>query len=204
MSSTDLPPDTARSPRRGLLAGAGLSALCLLALGAALPVSVPAALLFLPAVLPVAIWVAWSDMKTMKIPNRAVLALVAVFALVGLVALPLEAWAWRWAHLGVVLVLGFLMSTLRMIGAGDAKFAAAMAPFVALPDIGNFLFLFATTTLAAFVAHRLARRIPAIRRALPDWESWERRDFPMGLALAGALVFYLAVSGTLGLIASST
>jgi len=203
MSSTDLPPETARMPRLAL-AGLGLSALCALALGAALPAGLPAALLFLPAVVPVAIWVAWSDMKSMKIPNRAVIALVTVFAVVGLVALPLEAWAWRWVHLAVILVLGFLMSTFRMIGAGDAKFAAAMAPFVALADVGNFLFLFAATTIAAFVAHRLVRRIRAVRRALPDWESWERRDFPMGLALAGALVFYLAVSGALELIASST
>ncbi len=42
------------------------------------------ALWFLPFVLPIALWVAWSDMKFMKIPNKAVLALVAVFAVVGL------------------------------------------------------------------------------------------------------------------------
>ena len=35
---------------------------------------------FLPFVIPIAIWVAWSDMSSMKIPNKAVLALLAVLA----------------------------------------------------------------------------------------------------------------------------
>lgn len=37
------------------------------------------ALWFLPFALPIAVWVAWSDMKFMRIPNKAVLALTAVF-----------------------------------------------------------------------------------------------------------------------------
>ncbi|TCP41669.1 A24 family peptidase [Rhodovulum marinum] len=207
MNQTDPSAGSDRRPRRPLLvlvAPALLAGLAALAATGLARLSLPAAFVFLPFALPVAIWVAWSDMKTMKIPNKAVFALVGVFAVVGLIALPLEAWAWRWAHLGVVLVIGFLMSTFGMVGAGDAKFAAAMAPFVALPDTGSFLALFAAVTLSALVTHRMVRRIGAVRRALPDWESWERRDFPMGLALAGALIFYLALSGTLGLIASST
>ena len=37
-------------------------------------------------------------MKFMKIPNKAVLALAAVFAGGRPLALPLDVWAWRWAH----------------------------------------------------------------------------------------------------------
>ncbi|WP_243645116.1 prepilin peptidase [Rhodovulum euryhalinum] len=198
--------DSPRHGARALTILAGGMALAILAALAALALSLGrplGAVAFLPFVLPVAFWVARSDMKTMKIPNRAVLALVAVFAAVGLVALPVEVWAWRWTHLAAILVLGFVMSSLRLIGAGDAKFAAAMAPFVALADIGSFLFLFSGVTLAAFAGHRLARRIPAVRRALPGWDSWERSDFPMGIALAGVLVAYLALSAA-GLMASST
>lgn len=203
MSSTDLSAGMARRGRVVLPAAAGVLATAgvLLAL---YPGAHFGAWAFLPFALPVAIWVALSDMKTMRIPNKAVLALVAVFALVGLAVLPFEEWAWRWTHLGVVLAIGFVMSSLGMMGAGDAKFAAAMAPFVAPADIGRFLMLFAAVTIAAFVTHRLMRRIPAVRRALPDWESWERRDFPMGLALAGALVVYLALAGALELPTSSS
>lgn len=151
-----------------------------------------AALWFLPFVIPIAIWVAWSDMARMKIPNKAVLALVAVFAVVGLVALPLEVWAWRWAHLAVILALSFVATAAGLMGAGDAKFAAAMAPFVLREDLIVFGYLFAAVVLAGFVVHRIARAMPWVRARTPGWESWERKDFPMGLCLGSALVFYLA------------
>lgn len=156
-----------------------------------MPTTAATALWFLPFAAPIALWVALSDMKTMKIPNRAVLALVVVFAIVGLLALPFETWLWRWVHLAVVLAVGFVLSLTGMVGAGDAKFAAAMAPFVALADLGGFLLLFSAILLAAFLTHRGARMIPALRRAAPGWESWARDEFPMGLALGGGLLCYL-------------
>lgn len=147
----------------------------------------------LPFAAPIAFWAAWSDLKSMKIPNKAVMALLAVFFVVGLIALPPEVWAWRWSHFAVVLVIGFVMNLVGLIGAGDAKFAAAMAPFVALGDVTFFLMLFAAVLIAAFVAHRVARALPMVRGLAPHWESWTRRDFPMGLALSGALVAYLVI-----------
>ena len=147
---------------------------------------------FLPFVLPITIWVSWSDMGSMKIPNKAVLALLVVFAVIGLVALPFPEYLWRWSHFGVVLVIGFVLSSLNLVGAGDAKYAAAMAPFVALPDAYPFLFLLAGTIIAAFVIHRTAKK-SSVRARFPDWESWTRREFPMGFALAPALMFYLAI-----------
>jgi prepilin peptidase CpaA len=149
------------------------------------------ALIFLPFVLAISVWVAWSDMKTMKIPNKAVLALAATFFVIGFFLLPLYDWLWALALLGIVLAVGFVMSTLTMIGAGDAKFAAAMAPFFVGADIRLVLGLFAACLIGAFVAHRTMKHIPAFRAATPDWLSWTRRDFPMGLALTGALVIYL-------------
>lgn len=160
----------------------------------ALPAS--AALWFLPAV-PVALWVAWSDMAAMRIPNAAVLTLMAIFAVLGLAALPLGAWAWGWAQFAMVLVVGFVLNMARALGAGDAKFAAAMAPFVAPADAAVFLVMFALVLLAAFATHRGVRAVPALRGLTPDWQSWQRRDFPMGLALGGVLILYigLAVAG---------
>jgi len=156
------------------------------------------ALWFLPFAGPIALWVAWSDMKTMLIPNKAVLALIAVFAVIGLLALPLDVWAMRWVHLLVVLGVGFVLNLTGMIGAGDAKFAAAMAPFVALADVGGFALLFSGVLIAALLVHRLARMSPALRRAAPGWESWERTEFPMGLALGAGLLFYLILAALRG------
>lgn len=143
--------------------------------------------------LPICAWVAWSDLKTMKIPNRAVIALLAVFFFVGLVVVPLEPWAWRWLNFAVVLALGFVLNAVAHVGAGDVKFAAAAAPFVSLSNLGLVLPLFAAFLLGAFFAHRLLRAIPAVRAMAPDWVSWTRKDFPMGLALVGTFLTYMAL-----------
>jgi len=156
------------------------------------------ALWLLPFATPIALWAMWSDLARMRIPNKSVLALIAVFAVVGLLALAPGDWAWRWSHLAVVLVVGFVLSTAGAMGAGDAKFAAAMAPFIALPDIGLFLPLFAAILVASFVAHRLVRQVPALRDLAPDWASWTSRQFPMGLALGGSLIAYLGLAAVHG------
>jgi prepilin peptidase CpaA len=162
----------------------------------ALPAS--AAAWLLPFVVPIAFWVAWSDLKAMRIPNNAVIALAAVFVIVGFWTLPFPVWAWAWAQLAIVLVIGFLLTLTRMVGAGDAKFAAAMALFILPEDLGFFFPMFAAVAVASLIVHRVLRRIPAVRAAAPTWASWERKEFPMGLALGPSLVFYLAVAAYSG------
>lgn len=151
------------------------------------------ALWFLPFAIPIGIWVALSDMKSMKIPNKAVLALTAVFAVVGLFVLPLPEYGIRWLQLAVVLAVGFVLTILGTMGAGDAKFLAAMAPFIAYQDWRMFCAILFACLLGAFAVHRGARAIPAVRAATPDWVSWTHKKFPMGLALAAALIFHLAI-----------
>ena len=149
---------------------------------------------FLIATLPIAFWVAWSEMARMKIPNMAVLALLDVYVIVGLLVLPFSEYLGRYLHFVVVLVLGFVITSIGLAGAGDSKFAAAMAPFIALHDAATFLYLLAGIAVASFVAHRLVRQIGPIRNLAPDWESWHReKDFPMGLALSASSVAYLAL-----------
>lgn len=149
---------------------------------------------FLPFVLPICLYVSWTDLRDMRITNYSVLALFAVFAVGGLFLLPLEVYGWRMLALALVLVAGFVITSLGIVGAGDAKFAAAMAPFVAQGDGLFFVTLFAMVLIGSWITHRSAGRIPAVRRATPDWVSWERgKLFPMGVALSGALVIYLVM-----------
>lgn len=155
-----------------------------------------AALAFLIPALPIGIWVAWSDMKTMKIPNKAVMALGAGFLIIGLGLvltglLPFTAFLWALALGLIVLVAGFLGNAAGLFGAGDAKFAAVMAPFFIGADARFVMGLFAACLLGAFASHRLAAHIPTFRAATADWASWTNKDFPMGLALSGTLIFYL-------------
>ena len=118
--------------------------------------------------------------------------------LLGPFLMPFETYLWRLAQLGVMLVLGILANAGGLVGAGDAKFVAAAAPYVAAGDLRFVLALFTANLLAAFATHRLAKH-SGLRRLAPDWESWSRgRDFPMGLALGGTLSLYLLLGIFLG------
>lgn len=148
--------------------------------------------------LPVCLWVAYTDLSAMKIRNEAVLALFAIFVVAGLFVMPLGEYAWRYLNLAVVLSVGFALATIRALGAGDAKFAAAMAPFVAPGDLGEVLMLFAGLLLVTLALHRLARRIPVVRAWAPGWRSWsEAKDFPMGVTLGATQVAYLGLAALL-------
>jgi prepilin peptidase CpaA len=150
-----------------------------------------AAFWFLPVVIPIAIFVSWSDMKRMKIPNVAVYTLVLCYAVLGLLALPFPDYLWHWTHLFVVLAFGIILNAIGAMGAGDAKFMAAAAPMVALNDLRLIIVLFAACLLAGYATHRLARISP-IRKMTPEWESWTAgKRFPMGFPLSMTLLFYL-------------
>lgn len=156
------------------------------------------AIWFLPFVLPVCFYVAWSDMRSMRIPNPSVIVLAGIFLVIGLIALPLADYPWRLVQLAIVLILGMIMNAAGLIGAGDAKFAAAAAPFVHAGDLRLLIVILAATILAAFVTHRIAKHSP-LRKLAPQWESWHRGwDFPMGLALGGTLAIYLVLGALVG------
>lgn len=151
-----------------------------------------AALWFLPFVVPLCLYTCYTDMARMKITNKTVVALFAVYAVIGLIALPFETYLWGYAHLIVVLLVGMALNALGAMGAGDAKFAAAAAPFIHLGDLRFLLLIFVVVLVAALIAHRVARASPLTRLA-PDWASWHAGTrFPMGLALGPTLALYLA------------
>jgi len=154
------------------------------------------ALILLVPVLPIAIWVAVNDMARMKIPNKAVLALLAVWPILGWLAVPsLTAWFWGFALAGIVLIVGFLLYSMGGFGAGDAKYAAAMAPIFVGANPLWVAVVVASCLVGALILHRVLKAVPAVRRATPDWESWSQRIFfPLGFALSGIVVFYLVAA----------
>jgi len=155
-----------------------------------------AAAWLLIAALPISVFVAWNDMRAMKIPNVAVGALVLAFSVLGLIAFPFPTYLWQWTHLVVVLVIGFVLNAAGVLGAGDAKFAAAAAPFVLLGDLVVLAWVFIACVITGFITHRIAMHSP-LRRLVPEWESWTAgRRFPMGLPLGMTLVFYLLLALT--------
>jgi prepilin peptidase CpaA len=151
------------------------------------------AMILLVPVLPIALWAALSDLKRMKIPNTSVLAMAAVWPLLGWYVSPtLTVWAWGFALMAIVFVAGFLLYLTGTFGAGDAKFSAAMAGVFVGGSIGEILLIIFFSMIGALAIHRILRSIPVVRNATPDWESWtKRRYFPFGLALSAIVIIYL-------------
>ena len=88
-------------------------------------------------------------MAQMRITNQAVMLLVIVFLVVGLIALPFDTYLWRLVQLVVVLLVGIILNAAGAMGAGDSKFIAVAAPFVALGDLRLVLALLMACVLAA-------------------------------------------------------
>ncbi|MEQ5870068.1 prepilin peptidase [Sagittula sp. NFXS13] len=148
---------------------------------------------FLPFTLPICLYIMFTDMKQMRIPNHAVGTLFVVFVVIGLIALPFSEYLWRYVYFLVALVAGMALTAARAMGAGDAKWIAAMAPFIHLGDLSFLMILFGVTLLAAFIGHRFAKLTP-IHNLAPEWVSWQAgKKFPMGLALGPTLAIYLAL-----------
>jgi prepilin peptidase CpaA len=161
-------------------------------------ITVYAALWFLPFVVPLCLYAAYTDMASMRITNPTVLALAAVFVVIGPIALPFETYLWHLLAMAVALVVGVFLNAAGVMGAGDAKFIAAAVPFVALGDLRLMLALLMATILAAAATHRGAKYTP-IRKMVPHWTSWDQsKKFPMGLALGPTLAIYLILGARFG------
>ncbi len=150
-----------------------------------------AAYWFLPAVIPLAIYISWYDMRSMKITNNSLIALVLAYALLGPFAFGFEMYLWQWLHLPVVLVVCMALWALRVMGGGDAKMIAAMSPMFVAADLRLILLLFAACLIGALAAHSLFRFTP-LKNVVPEWKSWTAgRYFPKGFPLSMTLLFYL-------------
>ncbi|MGA9251804.1 MAG: prepilin peptidase [Roseobacter sp.] len=162
-------------------------------------ISAFAALWFIPFVVPICFYVAYTDLAFMKITNKAVLAMGTVYVFVGPFVLPDQIqYAWGFVSFAVVLVIGMVLNAASTMGAGDAKFLAFAAPFVAPADAILVLMALGAVTLAAVITHRAVRASP-LRAIAPDWESWHQgKRFPLGLALGPTLALYLCLGALNG------
>ena len=124
------------------------------------------ALVFLPFVLPICFYVAFTDLRAMRITNQAVVCLALVFALLGPFLMPLPDYGWRWVQMIAALGIGIALNAAGAMGAGDSKFIAAAAPFIDMGDLPDLVKLLAAVLLAAVITHRVIRHTP-LRRVAP-------------------------------------
>lgn len=158
-----------------------------------------AALWFLPFVLPLCLYVAYTDLARMKITNKAVLVLGAIYVILGPFVLPsFDVYLWGFAQFAIALGVGIVLNAIGAMGAGDAKFIAFAAPFIASDDLPLVVLLFTSVLLAALLTHRAVRG-SRLRELAPDWVSWSQgKRFPLGLALGPTLALYLCLGARIG------
>ena len=160
--------------------------------------SASAALVFAVLTFPLLLLMAWGDLRYMRIRNFAVLTLAAMFVVVGPFVFDLHDYGVRWVQMLAMLGIAFFLTMAGVMGGGDAKMLAAMAPYVALQDMGFFLLILACAMIAALATHRLFRSLPVATDSTPDWRSWGHAKVPMGLGLSGCLMLYLGVVAVMG------
>ena len=156
----------------------------------------PALWLAIAAMVPLMALCAWYDLKSLRIPNWVVLSVFGVFLVTGSWGLPGDVFVWRLVQGAIVLAVGFLLFLPGFVGGGDAKMAAALAPFVAVRDVFGVLVLYAVVTLVLLLALRLAMQFA--RHQTTGWMAVDQyarpareRVFPMGLIFAITIVVYL-------------
>ena len=132
-----------------------------------------------------------SDLLTMTISNRLVLALGAAFVvLLPFVGMDIHTVGWHLATGGGVLVLAVFCFAMGWIGGGDAKFAAVIALWFGMKDGFDFLLL------ASLLGGGLTMLVLSFRGvllpAVVARHTWVQRlhdpkeGVPYGIALAGA------------------
>lgn len=130
-----------------------------------------------------------SDLLTMRISNRVVLLLVAIFCAVAVgIDMPLEEFGMHVACATIVLAVAFVLFALGWIGGGDAKLAAATTFWlgfgVTLPYLLDASIIGGLMTLLILMVRRWP--LPLFLTRI-DWVQrlhHPRTGIPYGIALA--------------------
>lgn len=151
------------------------------------------ALLLFPALMAFA---ACSDLLTMRISNKLVLAAAAAFFVLAFVAgLTLETIGWHIAAGALVLAITFGLFAAGWIGGGDAKLASATALWLGFDLLLNYLvyasLLGGALTLAILLGRRQMLPVSWMQVAWVERLHNPKTGIPYGIALAfAALVVY--------------
>lgn len=135
-----------------------------------------------------------SDILTYLIPNRLSLALVLLYPAYVFTSPQAVDWLPALGLAGAALALGFLLFSLGLCGAGDAKLFAAVAlwggPSLILPL--TFITTLAGGVIAAFIwlQHRFARAAtPLLAQQTAPSPGIGKQQMPYGAAIAVAALY---------------
>ena len=140
----------------------------------------PTALIPLVLIAPLLVWMAYGDLRSLRIPNLLCIVMVAVFAATALIAPPPDLVA-RLVVAGAVFAIGFVTFCLGLFGGGDVKALSALFLFVPVATLPLFCMVFSASMMIGIAFVLGLRAIPATGAL--DWASMDRsRKFPMGVS----------------------
>lgn len=131
----------------------------------------------------------WYDVKQRRLPNWLVLVTLAAGLGLATWRSGFEVLPWHLAHLAIALGVGIGLYALRALGAGDAKYYAALAAWFTLGEAIKLLMAvsFAGLLLAlGWLAWRKFSGNPAPRKPQEDQDK-----VPFGVAMAAGAVLAL-------------
>lgn len=131
----------------------------------------------------------WFDVRERRLPNWLALATLAAGLIFAVWRSGAEALPWHLAHFAIALLVGIGLYALRALGAGDAKYYAALAAWFTL---GNALKLVMAVSFAGLVltlgwlAWRKFSGKPVPRKPPDDMDK-----VPFGVAMAAGAMLAL-------------
>lgn len=155
----------------------------------------PALILAALALAPVLVWICVADARDLRIPNAAVLSVFGIFLATGSWGLPIEVFLWRIGYGVAVLLGGFAIYqwASSVVGAGDLKLLAALAPFLSGDTVGLFCAAYVIySLLGMLVLKGLRARAGA---AAGRYRALDRSAlFPAGIVISLSLATVLALT----------
>lgn len=145
-------------------------------------------------VFPVAmVFAALSDLKSLTIPNRISLVLLAVFAVLApLAGMPIETIGMNVAAFALVLAIGIALFAFGCFGGGDAKLLAAGALWIGFDQLLPFIFYttaFGGLLILAIILYRQLVPAEAVAARGIEWASRlhsQDGGVPYGIAIASS------------------
>jgi prepilin peptidase CpaA len=151
------------------------------------------AIVFLLLTFPFCIYATWTDLKFLKIPNIVPVSMLLVFLITGPLVLPLPEYGLSLLYAFIALCISLVVFAAGLVPGGDLKYTCAILPFVDTGELISFALFVSLCSILAVITHLL---FGWVGLAPKDWASWQKggwkRRFPVGFALSGGLLTYLA------------
>jgi prepilin peptidase CpaA len=138
--------------------------------------------------------VIFCDLRYMQIPAPLVAAIVALFCLLAVTALPFEESWHRIAVALIVLFAGIIAFAFNLFGGGDVKALSATLLLVPFAQLALFALLFSAALIGGVLLVGALRRVFSTETSRWAFLRNERR-FPMGISIGAALLALTVAQG---------